>query len=154
MFIKWIFKYSLNNLFKLFHFNKQEWLDNGQHHQEDGPTVILDDGTQEWWLNGKYHRIGGPAIIDNNGDKVWCINGFVHNENGPAIIWADGTQHWRINNQLHRVDGPAVIYSDGEYEWWANGRNVTQEVDAWMQQQNVKWPWDEETQAQFVLTFF
>ena len=27
--------------------------EDGKRHREDGPAVILSDGTEEWWLNNK-----------------------------------------------------------------------------------------------------
>jgi len=92
--------------------------------------TIRTDGTQEWRLKGLLHRLAGPAWID-----------------------ADGTKEWWVNNQRHRTDGPAVILANGQQEWWVNGENITAQVLSWQQQQSVTWPWDQATQAQFVLTW-
>ena len=66
---------------------------------------------------------------------------------------AEGTQRWYVNDQLHRLDGPAYISADGDQEWWVNGQNITSQVNSWMQTQAVVWPWDDQTQMQFILTF-
>ena len=92
--------------------------------------TIRPDGTQEWRVNGKLHRLDGPAII--------C---------------PDGGQAWFVNGQRHRTDGPACIYADGYQAWFVNGENITAQVLIWMEQQSVTWPWDQATQAQFILTF-
>ena len=91
---------------------------------------IAMDGTKEWWRDGKLHR-----------------------EDGPAIIWGDSSEEWRFNGELHRTDGPAVIWSNGNQEWYINGKDITTDVQKWMRRQNISWPWNDEIQAQFVLTF-
>jgi hypothetical protein len=87
------------------------------------------------------------------GHKIWNVNGKRHRTDGPAVIRADGTQAWYINGTLHRTDGPAIIRENGDQEWFINDRNITREVNDWMEKQNITWPWDAETQAQFALTF-
>jgi len=66
---------------------------------------------------------------------------------------ADGYQEWRVNGLLHRVDGPARIKADGTQVWYVNDQCITDEVEAWMKTQCVTWPWNDETQMQFVLTW-
>ena len=66
---------------------------------------------------------------------------------------AAGTQEWRVNGELHQLDGAAVIWADGHQEWWVNDQNITTQVNSWMQTQAVVWPWDDQTQMQFILTF-
>jgi len=68
-------------------------------------------------------------------------------------IYENGGQEWRVDGYLHRTDGPAVIYADGTQAWWVNGENITKQVEKWMEQQGVVWPWDPATQTQFVLTW-
>ena len=53
----------------------------------------------------------------------------------------------------YREHGPAIIYSTGYQEWWINDIDITEEVKNWMKTQNINWPWDNEIQAQFLLTF-
>ena len=66
---------------------------------------------------------------------------------------ANGDQEWWVNDQLHRPDGPAVIGAAGSQAWWVRGQNITAQVEAWMQTQAVVWPWDDQTQMQFLLTW-
>ena len=118
------------------------------------PEYSVDkDGTQEWRVNGQYHRLDGPARIWTDGTQEWGVNGQLHRLDGPARIWADGTQEWWVRGQLHRLDGPARIWTDGTQEWRVRHQNITQQVKLWMQTHGVTWPWDEETQMQFQLTW-
>ena len=68
-------------------------------------------------------------------------------------INADGTQEWAVNGQYHRLNGPAYIRTDGTRAWWVRDQEITQEVKAWMIDRNVTWPWDEDTQIQFLLAW-
>ena len=104
-------------------------------------------------MNNQFHRVDGPAIIYPNGTQLWFINGNLHREDGPARIFPDGQEEWYINGKLHREDGPAVIYPNGRREWWVSGQNITKKVNVWMEKQHIVWPWNEDIQAQFLLTF-
>ena len=107
---------------------------------------------QQWYVNGNLHRIGGPAIIYETGRQEWYINGKRHREDGPARMFSDGRQEWWVNGNLHREDGLLLFTNDGT-EWWINHVNITKKVEKWLQSQNIYWPWNTETQAQFLLTF-
>ena len=65
----------------------------------------------------------------------------------------DGTQEWWVDGQLHRLDGPARIWTDGTQEWYVRDQEITSQVEAWMKEHAITWPWDEETQMQFILTW-
>ena len=92
--------------------------------------------------------------IVSNGNQIWRTGlGVPHRTDGPAVILSSGEKQWRVNGKLHRLDGPAVIRADGRQEWIINDTYVTKEVNEWMNKQNVSWPWDGETHAQFLLTF-
>ena len=131
----------------------QMWWINGQLHRSDGPAVILPNGKQEWCVDGKRHRLDGPALIGADGTQMWCVDGQLHRSDGPAVIGADGTQEWCVDGQLHRSDGPAVMRADGNRQWWLHGKNMTEEIESWMKSLGVSWPWDEEIQFRFRLTF-
>lgn len=113
-------------------------------HREDGPAVILENGTQYWYQKNRYHRLDGPAIINNdvqywykdgvkhredgpakicaNGYQIWYLNGKKHRENGPAIIWPNGALEWYQNDIPHREDGPAGIEANGSQYWFVHGK--------------------------------
>ena len=134
----------------------QRWRNKqGQRHRTDGlPAVIYASGRQEWWANGQRHRTDGlPAVIHPNGHRTWWVNGQLYRTDVPAVIDAGGSQEWYRNGRLHRIDGPAVILSDGSEYWYINHQDITNEVKAWMETQDVVWPWDSSTQTLFILTF-
>jgi len=88
-------------------------------------------GTKRWRDNyGRLHRLDGPAVIGNHGSKYWYVNGL-----------------------RHRIDGPAIIKYDGKTEWWVNGNQISNEVEVWLEEQNVIWPLDEPTQMLFLMKF-
>ena len=91
--------------------------------------------------------------VDAAGTQEWHVNGLLHRLDGPARIWPSGSQEWWVAGQWHRLDGPAVISAAGSQEWWVAGQPITDQVEAWMQTQAVVWPWDDQTQMQFQLTW-
>jgi hypothetical protein len=97
--------------------------------------------------------LDGPAIIRADGSQKWYENDQLHRLDGPAVVWTNGSQKWYVNGKLHRLDGPAYIGADGRQEWWSCGQEITSQVESWMKQQAVVWPWDDQTQTQFVLTW-
>ena len=118
------------------------------------PEYSVDEaGTQRWYVNDQLHQLDGPAVIWASGTQEWWANDQLHRLDGPAVIWANGDQEWYVNHQPHRLDGPAVIHANGYQEWWVRDQEITSQVEAWMQTQGVTWPWDEETQMQFILTW-
>ena len=92
-------------------------------------------------------------IIRTDGTQTWYVNGQRHRTDGPAVVNADGDQEWWVNGQRHRLTGPAVIWTNGKKSWFINDCNITDEVEKWLQQQGVVWPWDRQTQVLFQLTF-
>ena len=84
-------------------------------------------------------------------EKEWRVNGRLHRIDGPAFIDSDGTQEWWINGKRHREDGPAFV--GYKQLWFLNNKNITIEVENWMELQNIIWPFDEEQLIQFRLTF-
>ena len=92
--------------------------------------------------------------VNRFGNKIWRNRrGQLHRTDGPAVIYADGSQFWYRDGQYHRTDGPARIYANESYYWYINDQNITNEVKAWMETQDVTWPWDTSTQTLFTLTF-
>jgi hypothetical protein len=70
-----------------------------------------------------------------------------------VITGIDGVQRWYVNGQLRRFDGPAFIHTDGSQEWWVNGQNISDQINEWMTKLDITYPFDEEHQALFLLTF-
>ena len=118
------------------------------------PVHAVDsNGEQTWRVDGKLHREDGPAIIWVGGTQVWYVNDQLHRIDGPALIRASGTREWYINGQRHRIDGPAIIRADGRQHWLVNGKNITDEVEQWAKEREITWPWDDEAQVEFLLTW-
>lgn len=133
----------------------QAWWLYGERHRTDGPAVVGTDGHQQWWQNGLWHRSDGPAIICKHEGEQWWLNGVRHRSDGPAIIGIGkhADEQWWLNGVRHRTHGPALTDANGRQTWWIQGKEITNQVNLWMQQQQVTWPWDAETQAEFVLTW-
>lgn len=71
----------------------------GLLHKDEGPAMILQDGSKFWYCHGKKHRIDGPAIEYYNGDGSWYYQGQRHRLDGPAIDWV-GIKEWYIKDCL------------------------------------------------------
>ena len=72
----------------------------GQLHRDEGPAVIMTDGTKEWYHNGLRHRENGPASVMPNGRKEWWQNGKRHREDGPAYERL-GLKVWYLHGELY-----------------------------------------------------
>ena len=127
----------------------------GTYSMNDAPTITDIHGIRQWRLNGRWHRLDGPAYVNTViGLQQWYVDGLRHRYDGPAVIWSDGAQRWYVNGQLHRIDGPAAIDADGHEEWWVNDQQLDREkIEQWMELKEITWPWDELTQAEFLLTW-
>lgn len=121
-------------------------------HRTDGPAVILPNGDQIWWLDGLIHREHGPAVVRAHGALEWWHLDKRHRLDGPAIQMEDGEEWWQ-QNERHRLDGPAIMWPDGRQQWYVHGICVTDQVLDWMRSRVVTWPWSEEVQMEFLLTF-
>ena len=93
------------------------------------------------------------TIDEKNGRQYWTVDNLLHREDGPAWINQYGDQEWHQHGRYHRIDGPAYMGSDGTQEWFINDRDITQEVEQWMKLKEITWPWDEQTQVEFLLTW-
>ena len=92
-------------------------------------------------------------VVDAYGYQEWYENDLRHRLDGPAYISPTGLQGWYANDQLHRIDGPAVIGANGRQEWWVRGVNITEEVTAWIDENNISLPFDDSAAVQFCLSW-
>ena len=92
-------------------------------------------------------------MVHSNGDLEWFVNNKLHREDGPAVEHYDGTKYWYQNGVKHRLDGPAIEHCSGSNWWYMHGKDITPKVDAWLEEQNIKLPLDEQSLALFLLTF-
>jgi len=83
---------------------------------------VVSDGEIRYIFNNKLHRDDGPAIIMANGTMAWYRHGLPHRDDGPALEHPDGTRKYFRYGIQHRIDGPAVIYGNSNTEWWIDGR--------------------------------
>ena len=101
----------------------------GALHREDGPAVMLPNGSKEWWVHGHKHRDDGPAITWADGTAMRRQHDNLHRIDGPAYVHPDGTEAWWRNDKRHRTDGPAIVTSKGALEWWEHGERKPPEVE-------------------------
>ena len=93
------------------------------HFRENGPAVILEDGTEEFYTNGVKGRKDGPAVINpNTGYQEFWTAGILGRKEGPSIIYPDGGEDWLWKNLYHRKDGPARIFADGTKQYYYEGK--------------------------------
>lgn len=102
---------------------------------------------------GQLHRLDGPAIEYADGSKEWSQNGQFHLVDGPAIEYADGTKAWYYHDQCYRVDGPAIEYANGIKLWYVYGKDITRDVESWLNEQQLSLPLNESSQVIFILKF-
>jgi hypothetical protein len=107
----------------------------------------IDGGGNERWFNddNQLHREDGPAV-DTGVMQLWYRNGELHREDGPAFVNKD-REEWWSHGIITREDGPAIIYTGWhEVVWSINHKNITTEVNEWIKENNISWPFstDEE----------
>lgn len=44
-------------------------------HREDGPALLLSDGTHKWYQFDMLHRADGPAVELADGTRIWFLQG-------------------------------------------------------------------------------
>jgi len=91
--------------------------------------------------------------VHRDGTQCWYLDDQLHRTDGPAVIRANGTKEWWVNSRLHRLDGPAWIDVGGTQFWYVKGQDITEPVLSWMKHRAVSWPWDDQTQMLFLLTW-
>lgn len=129
------------------------WFFNGKPHREDGPAFERVDGSKGWYIAGKTHREDGPAIETPDGSKCWYQNGERHRKDGPALEYADGSKGWFKHGKMHREDGPAHIGADGEMNWLVNDEEITDQVNEWMENNGISYPFSQQYASLFKSVF-
>ena len=114
----------------------EETLVDGTRHREDGPAVILVDGTEEWYAHGQLHRGDDlPAVSKSDGTKQWYLNGTCYSAEGEGWYFGDWSaadvvaRRWGRHDGrslaefiCHREDGPAIVRADGSQVWMRENR--------------------------------
>ncbi len=84
-----------------------------------------------WYEDGVERQLTQFSRID------FVDNLKLHRLNGPAYVNEDFLTEWRKHGMLHRTDGPALLYSTGEEFWYINDKNITDEVNRWIKENNL-----------------
>lgn len=102
--------------------------------------------------NGTIYIDGVPEEFSGNLAEYKDRN--VHCIGGPAII-VGKAEIWMKNGKFHREDGPAMISFVGTFDWHLNDRQITDEVEQWIEENNLPpyTDWDEDTKLLFKLTW-
>ena len=88
-----------------------------------------------------------------SGTLRYYLNGKLHREDGPAVIYPDGRICYYLNGKYHREDGPAIIRTDGTIEYYLNDKEITKEVNNWIEENNIPKVWTNSHKILFKLTF-
>jgi hypothetical protein len=115
----------------------------GKYHREDGPAVTESfDGLKKWYRNGVRHRVDGPALYNDNDPETeaWYFNGKYHNETGPAIVFSKNAM-----KMMEQEDIPPA--------WYIHGVHITDEVNQWLQENDITLPLNDEQKILFKLRF-
>lgn len=76
-------------------YTRDEYLEAGVWHREDGPALRVSDGLEAWYRYGKLHRADSPAISDqSSGYKAWFLDGVVQRVEHPSgVIFEQAKAH-------------------------------------------------------------
>lgn len=89
--------------------------------------------------------------IDQYGNERWKLDGFLHRHDGPAIIYTNGIKSWYYHGKRHCLTGPAIDWghclSDPKVDYFVDDKPVTKEFIDWIQENNIRWPFNKETKA-------
>jgi len=103
--------------------------EDGLRHNDDGPAVIMPNGTKKWYQHGELHRDDDqPAIHTYDGLQKWYQHGKLHRINKPAVVKENGNEEYYLNGLLHREDGPAKI-ENGIKQFYNEGKLKAHETD-------------------------
>jgi hypothetical protein len=116
---------------------------NGLYHREDGPACLWTfDGQESWYRNGVRHRVEGPALYSDSDPETeaWFFSGKYHNETGPAIVYSK-----KAMKMMEQEDIPPA--------WYIHGVDITNEVNQWLQENDITLPLNDEQKILFKLRF-
>ena len=93
-------------------------------YKENGPAVILKDGTEMYYTNGLKGRQEGPTVVGPTGYQEFWSQGHCGRKDGPAIIYPDSGEDWIDKDLFHRKNGPARIFADGTKQYFYKGKRI------------------------------
>lgn len=93
--------------------NKNHYVNDVIHNENDEPAIIRNDGSKEWIFQGERHRDNDmPAIEHSLGDRVWFKHGEIHRDTGPAIEYSYGACEWYFDGKN------TGCFNQEEFEIW------------------------------------
>ena len=99
-------------------------------YRENGPALIMADGTEVYFTNGVKGRADDYSVINpKTGYKEWWTGGRLGCKEGPSIVYPDGGEDWLWQNIYHRADGPARIFADGTNQYFYQGKELQAKDD-------------------------
>lgn len=107
---------------------------------KDGPAIIYSNGSIMYMWEGNLHRDeeDGPALLLTDGTIGYYKHGMYHrnHNNGPAITYNDSKKVYMEHDNFHRIGGPAIIDHNVKI-FYVNNKNVTDNVETWLQERNL-----------------
>lgn len=131
--------YIVKNHYKDGRFKYIKYFYDGKLHNENGPAVIVYDGShkqrEEFCINGVKYKQIGYNLGAKKSEVYYDKDGNHHREDGPALIlWDYSGRIWKEyfykHGKYHREDGPAMFsYENGkkEYEKYFKDGNTHRE---------------------------
>lgn len=149
----------------------------------DRHGIIFSDGTHEFVVqrgwgftrflkDNELHREDGPAVVGDTSGEIWAINGNLHREDGPAIVGSADFERWKHFNLAQIGLDPVAIaemagepiedviipeteplFLEGGEGWFINGENITHQVNQWMKENDISYPFSDKHLVLFKLTF-
>jgi hypothetical protein len=92
--------------------------------------------------------------VFTNGSVKWSLGNVTHREDGPARSWPSGYEQWYLHGKKHRDDGPSVVFPKRSgHHYHIQGKNITKQVNVWLKEHNISWPFTPVEKVLFKLTF-
>lgn len=73
-------------------------------------------GNKYHYINGLIHNNEGPSVMLNNGAKFWYKNNLTHREDGAAKEYSDGDKAWYYDGRCLGTSWDG--YSQEQFEGW------------------------------------
>lgn len=138
-------------------------------HTDSGPSYILYAESTGCFLSEEYYHNGiiyRRSNYDHNGNKSydsWWNENKLHREVDPALtVYREGKifrEEWFYDDKRHNINGPALIQYDldgviQETFWYIeNVKYDSKEINKWLIDNNITWPFNKDIQVLFKLRF-
>jgi hypothetical protein len=78
---------------------------------------------------------------------------ILYRTNGASVEFCDGSKYWLFNGEIHRSDGPAIERPNGYRSWYIRDRNCTNQVEEWLEENKIDYPFNDRTKLLFKLVW-